>query len=71
MKNCDFQAVKEKIDSGRPISRDVLTVLEQLNSMYEREIQKLMAKPDIAKAMYLKEDQFEIIRLIRCAKVEE
>ena len=71
MKNCDYRALKEAIESGRPISKEALMQLKNLNAMYDREIRKLMAKPDVAKAMYFKEDQFEIIRLIRWAKVEE
>ena len=71
MRNCDYQALKEAIESGRPISKEALMQLKNLNAMYDREIRKLMAKPDVAKAMYFKEDQFEIIRLIHEAKVEE
>ena len=71
MRNCDYRALKEAIESGRPISKEALMQLKNLNAMYDREIRKLMAKPDVAKAMYFKEDQFEIIRLIREAKVEE
>lgn len=71
MRNCDYRAVKERIEGGRPISKEALMQLKNLNATYDREIRKLMAKPDIAKAMYFKEDQFEVIRLIRCAKVEE
>ena len=71
MRNCDYRTLKEAIESGRSISKESLMQLKNLNAMYDREIRKLMAKPDVAKAMYFKEDQFEIIRLIRCAKVEE
>ena len=71
MRNCDYRALKETIESGRSISKESLMQLKNLNAMYDREIRKLMAKPDVAKAMYFKEDQFEIIRLIHEAKVEE
>lgn len=71
MRNCDYRALKEAIESGRPISKEALMQLKNLNAMYDKEIRKLMAKPDVAKAMYFKEDQFEIIRLIHEAKVEK
>ena len=71
MRNCDYRAVKKRIESGCPISKESLMQLKNLNAMYDREIRKLMAKPDVAKAMYFKEDQWEVMRLIRCAKVEE
>lgn len=71
MRNCDYRNVKERIESGLPISKESLMQLKNLNAMYDTEIRKLMAKPDVAKAMYFKEEQWEVMRLIRCAKVEE
>lgn len=71
MKNCEYNVAKEKIENGVPISKETMRQLQQLNAMYEKEIKKLMSKPDVAKAMYFKQDQFEIIGLINRAKVSE
>lgn len=67
MTNAEYQQAKQELTNNRPVSAETIRKLQTLNKQYATRIKTCMANQDSAQAMFFKEDQFEIIGLIKKA----
>ena len=70
MKNADYILAKDAVKSGRPITKQTMAELKEMNAQYVKHIKKLAAKGDTEQAMWFREEQMEIMDVISAAKVE-
>ena len=73
MPNRGYWVVKDCIQKGKPITKEEREFLDKVVDDYQKEITKHTVSPngDITYALYMKDKQIEVLKLIEKAKVKE
>lgn len=68
MTNGEYEAAKKAVNEGRALSAETMKELRELNDQFVKEIRRCAMKNDIARAMFFRAEQMEILGVIHRAE---